>query len=127
LHIKDEIKMISLFKTPTYYVQIRKDSLSVRCANTGESVTLDASTPFSTKRLLIGEFTVAERLLQEAFSHFPKSLIRPITVMHPLEMVDETLSEVEEKVLREVAMAAGARDVKIWLGEVLTDRELLNV
>ena len=42
-------------------------------------------------------------------------------------MVNEKLSKVEEKVLREVAMAAGAKDAKIWLGEVLTDRELLNV
>ena len=64
------------------------------------------------------------RLYQEIYS---RAISVGIGIVDPLEMVDETLSEVEEKVLREVAMAAGARDVKIWLGEVLTDRELLNV
>jgi hypothetical protein len=116
-----------MLKTPIYYVQIKKNSLTVKCANTGKSITLDASTPFSSKRLLIGEFTVAENLLKQAFSHFPKSLLAPIAVMHPLELIDEKLSEVEEKVLREIALSAGVKQVKLWMGKVLTDSELRNV
>lgn len=119
--------MLSILKTPIYYVQIKKNSFALRCANTGESIVLNAPTPFSTKRLLIGEFSVAEDLLKKAFSHFPKSLVSPIVVMHPLEMVDEKLSEVEKKVLREIAMTVGARDVKLWIGKELTDQELLNI
>ncbi|MEJ2497015.1 MAG: hypothetical protein P8Y43_05995 [Sulfurovaceae bacterium] len=47
--------------------------------------------------------------------------------MHPLEMVDEKLSEVEKNVFREVALAAGARDVKLWLGKKLSDNELVDI
>ncbi len=119
--------MLSLFKTPVYYVKIRENSFDVRCVNTGEKFVLDATTLFSTKRLLIGEFSVAEELLKKAFSQFQKKLLSPIVVMHPLEMVDEKLSEVEEKILRELALSAGAKEVKVWLGNEPTDSELLNV
>lgn len=119
--------MLSIFKTPIYYVQIKKNFFHVRCVNTAQSIELFATTPFSTNRLLIGQFTVAEELLKKAFAHFSKSLVSPKVVMHPLEMIDETLSEVEEKVLREVALSAGARDVKLWIGKELTDHELLNI
>ena len=119
--------MLSIFKTPIYYVQIKKNSFHVRCVNTARSIELSATTPFSTKRLLIGQFTVAEELLKKAFSHFPKSLVSPKVVMHPIEMIYETLSEVEERVLREVALSAGAREAKLWVGKELTDKELLNV
>ena len=47
--------------------------------------------------------------------------------MHPLENIDEKLSEVEEKVFKELALSSGAREVKLWVGEELTDEELLNV
>lgn len=119
--------MLSMLKTPIYYVQIKKNSLTLRCAHTGKSIVLDTTTPFSTKRLLIGEFTVAENLLKQAFTQFPKSLIAPIAVIHPLELVDEKLSEVEEKIFKEVALSAGAKEVKLWVGENLTDQELLNI
>jgi len=118
--------MLSIFKIPIYYVKIKKDSFDVRCANSGRSIVLNATRPFSTKPLMIGEFSVAEKLLGEAFSQFPKSLISPIAVIHPLDMIDNKLSEVEEKVLHEVAMSAGARKVKIWIGDELTDSELHN-
>ena len=38
-----------------------------------------------------------------------------------------TLSEVEEKVLKEVALNAGARDVKLWIGDELSDEELRGI
>ncbi len=119
--------MLSLFKEPIYYVQISKNSFTVRSVNGKESIVFNASTPFSTKRLLIGEFTVAEKLLKKALSSFPKSIISPTVIMHPLEMVDEKLSEVEKNVFREVALAAGARDVKLWLGKKLSDNELVDI
>ncbi|WP_428739084.1 hypothetical protein [Sulfurimonas sp.] len=118
--------MIAIFKKPVYYVQIKKNSFIVRSVNSGKTIVFDASTPFSTDRLLIGEFTVAEGLLKKAFSTFGKSLVGPKVVMHPLEMVDEKLSEVEEKILRELAFSVGAKDVKLWLGEELDDSELLQ-
>jgi len=118
--------MLSKFKTQIFYVRIKENSFNVRCANSGKSIVIDADTPFSSKRLIIAEFKVAEKLLKKAFKHLQDSWLSPIAIIHPLELIDEKLSEVEEKILREVAISAGAREAKLWVGEELTDRELLN-
>jgi rod shape-determining protein MreB and related proteins len=123
-YIREGNLMFSIFKTQILYVQIRKDSFTIRCATSGESISLDAQEQFSSKRLLIGEFTPAERLLKHGFTQLSRGLISPIAVMHPLELVDERLSEVENKILRELALSAGAREVKIHLGSELSDQAL---
>jgi rod shape-determining protein MreB len=118
--------VLSKFKTQIFYVQIRENSFTVRCANSGKSVSLDADMPFSSKHLLVGEFDAAETLLKQAFKYLQESWLRPIAIMHPIELIGEKLSDVEEKVLQELALSAGARDVKLWIGEELTDQEILN-
>jgi len=87
-------------------------------------------TPFSTARLLVGEFDVAEAALKDAFlevhaiGYFQVS---PVTVIHPTEMVDGGLSAVERRVLMELGEGAGSRRVKIWVGEALSDERVLGV
>lgn len=114
--------MLSKLKTQIFYVQVRENAFTVRCVRTGKSVVLDA--PFSSKRLVIAEFSVAERLLREGFGQLRDSWLSPIAVMHPLELTDEKLSEVESNILRELALSAGARDAKPWVGRALRDEEL---
>ena len=95
----------------------------------GKSVTVRADTPFSNKRLLIAEFTVAQKVFASGLEQLTNSLlIAPIIIiMHPLENIDETLSEVEEHSLKEIALSAGAREVKLWIGKELNDEELLKI
>jgi len=118
--------MLSKFKSQTLYVQIKENQFTIKSIQNNETITLDASTPFSTNRLLIGEFTIAEELLKSGFEKLLNTFLNPFVIMHPLEKIDEKLSEVEEKTLSELALNAGAREVKIWLGEELTNTELLE-
>ena len=53
------------------------------------------------------------------------SIFAPTIIIHPLENIDETLSEVEEKIFKELALSAGAKTVKLWLGKELNDDEIL--
>ncbi|WP_345977548.1 hypothetical protein [Sulfurimonas sp. HSL3-7] len=41
-------------------------------------------------------------------------------------MIDRKASEVEEKVLREIALSAGSREAKVWVGRALTDKEAIK-
>lgn len=50
----------------------------------------------------------------------------PLVVIQPLEMIEDGLSEVEERVLREVAASAGARKVVVWVGHELSDAEVMR-
>ncbi|MDO6442876.1 hypothetical protein [Marinobacter sp. 2_MG-2023] len=88
-----------------------------------------APEPFSTSRLLIGEFVRAEHeLLNGIKKVLPKKLIKrsPAVLMHPIEMTEGGLSEVEVKVLREVAFGAGAHRVELWEGEELSPQQALE-
>jgi len=42
-------------------------------------------------------------------------------------MIEGGLSEVEERALREVAMAAGASKVVVWVGHELSDAEVRDM
>ena len=119
--------MFSKFTTQILYVRVKENLLIIKSVKSGKTITLEPEMPFSTKRLLIGQFSIAEELLKSGFNELSKSIFSPIAIMHPLENFDNPLSEVEDRVLKELAFNAGAREVKIWIGQELTDDEALKV
>ena len=44
-------------------------------------------------------------------------------LMHPMERLEGGLTQIERRVLHEMALTAGAGKVAIWEGHVLTDNE----
>ena len=111
----------------TVYVRVRKNRFDVRHVESGREATVTSETPFTTIRLLVGEFPVAESALPAAMKDVKYGvphLVAPTVVMHPLEMIEGGLSAVEHRVLMEVAHGAGAKRVTVWVGPVLTDDEV---
>ncbi|EAS66357.1 rod shape-determining protein [Photobacterium angustum] len=73
--------------------------------------------PFDHKRSFVGDFACAEKVLQYAVREVlgnNKFAISPRIVMHQLEKVDGGLTDIEERVLKELAMGAGAREVLVY-------------
>lgn len=121
--------MLSRFAANTIYVQVRRNSFRLRFVEAHKDRDVPASTPFTTTRLLVGEFKEAEALLRRAFyEEFSGKLFTPspVVVIHPMEMVDGGLCEVEERLFRELAAGAGARKVFVHLGPALSDAEVLG-
>jgi rod shape-determining protein MreB and related proteins len=108
------------------YVQISVDRIEVRNVRSGRSYVEVADPGFSTPRLLIGQFTLAQELLRRvvagALGWWPFRLRR--FVMHPLERIEGGLSQIEERVLLELAAAAGSRRTVVWIGESLSDADV---
>lgn len=72
--------------------------------------------PFDHKRSFVGNFAYAEKLLQYAVREVLSNhrfAISPRIVMHQLEKVEGGLTDIEERVLKELAMVAGARGVLV--------------
>ena len=85
--------------------------------------------PFSHNRLLVHEFESAAMLLKHALACVAgEGLLRPapIAVIHPMKIPADGHTDIEDRVFRELALSAGARDVYIWQGRVLTNMELTN-
>jgi rod shape-determining protein MreB len=111
----------------TLYVRVSRNAFRVKHLETGKSVTVAAQEPFTTARLLVGNFQVAQRALRKAFRELIGGgflTFAPAVVMHPVEMVEGGLSDIEERIMRELAMGAGARKAAVWTGPDLADGDV---
>ena len=111
----------------TVYVRVGRNQFRVRHIESGADTTAVASTSFTTARLLIGQFGAAEETLKVALKQLSAGRLfasSPSVVMHPLEMVEGGLSEIEDRTLREVAIGAGAGKAVVWVGRELSDSEV---
>ena len=112
------------------YLQVRENRMVLRILDRAAIADIRAKTPFSTDRLLVGDFLAAERCLSEcvkAVGGLPWIGI-PQVVAHPLEKVQGGLSPVEERCLLElVDTALGRSKTRIWVGDVLQDHDIRRV
>ena len=107
------------------YVQIRVDRMSVRNVTKGIMAEGRAESPFSHQRSLVGDFVSAEKLLKALTKQVVQGLVlKTEMLMHPMERVEGGLSPIEERVLRELAIGAGASRAAFWIGETLTDTQV---
>ena len=85
---------------------------------------------FTTTRLLVGRFQVAEELLTKLVGEVKSKgffSARPRLLIQPLEMIEGGLCEVEERVFLELGASAGARHVKVHAGQRLSPQAALDV
>jgi rod shape-determining protein MreB and related proteins len=108
------------------YVRISVDRIDVRNVRAGRESGEVADPAFSTQRLLIGQFMLAQELLRGTV----RAVLGPWPfrtrrfVMHPLERLEGGLSQVEERVLEELAAGVGSRRTVVWVGEALSDDDV---
>jgi actin-like ATPase involved in cell morphogenesis len=122
--------MFSKLLANTIYVQIRKNSLRLRHMEGKKEREISATRPFTTARLLVGQFQEAQALLRKVIRELGNGgLFRasPVVVIHPLDMVEGGLPEVKERVYKELAASAGARRVFVHVGTPLSDSEVVSV
>ncbi len=108
-------------------MQIKRNEFVARHIETRREESAIAK--FSTKRLLVGQFYEAEEALQKLIrSVIGKTWFKPALtiVMHPLEMIEGGLSQVEDRVLRELAAGVGGKEIRVWIGPSLSNQELIN-
>lgn len=122
--------MLAKFLANTIYVQIRKNTFRLRHIEAKKEREVTAQKPFTTTRLLVGQFQEAESLLRKGIQEIGnKGLfqVSPVVIIHPIEMVEGGLSEVEERLFRELASSCGARSVFVYTGAPLADSEVVAI
>lgn len=121
------LRMFNNFFKNTVYVRVLPNRFELKHIESGNKVTAVPSIAFTTKRLLVGQFTVAEDTLRKGLNELlGRHLFNPRILIQPVDMIEGGLSEVEERVLRELAVGIGAIKTKIWTGRELTDQQVLN-
>lgn len=112
------------------YVKVSRNRFEIVKVSGDPAVEIvSAPQPFSTLRLLVGDFSRAEHHLSTGIRKvLPKKLIKrsPAVLIHPLELTEGGLSEVEVKIFRELAFGAGAHKVKVWEGAELSPQQVIE-
>lgn len=108
----------------TLYLRIACDHLHMTHLESGREAALQANPPFSNVRLLVADFSVADRLIRDAAQsliakRFLRLSLPPRLVIHPLERLEGGLSQVEERMLLELGKGCGANKVVIHIGDRL--------
>ena len=146
------IKLIrALFASGPYYLKINRDRISIRDVATGHSIQIrtvlglddsknvvsvgdpvspDATiqlNPFQHPRVLVCDYTVAEKIFIHAFREMSGgAFFRPavVAVIHPDLDLAGGLTPLEDRALRELAESAGARKTLVHYGAALSDDEV---
>lgn len=108
----------------TLYLRIACNHLHLTHLESARVAILEADPPFSNQRLLVAEFSIADRMIKAAVqSLMPKRLAflnaAPKLLIQPLERLEGGLSQVEQRILMELGMGAGARKLALHVGEIL--------
>jgi len=123
--------MIGKLFTNDLYIKVGRNQFEAKNISiNGCWESLSSESPFTTSRLLVGHFSTAEPALKKLVtSILPKGIIsrRAQVVIQPLSHIDGGLSEVEERIFRELALGAGAIKVALHIGSELTDSEVVKL
>lgn len=114
----------------TVYVQIHKNQFDMKYIEEQKETSLTAFPSFSTQRMLVGEYGVAEHLFKKGIKELIGSVwIPPMfrIVMHPVEMVEGGLCQVEDRILNQLASSMQPRTIKVHVGDELGDEDVLNM
>jgi rod shape-determining protein MreB len=117
--------MREFFFIPIGYAQVFKNRIKLSIPVKG--IVVEEFGEFSHPRSLIGQFEVGEKAMAKAISRaYPGKLIkpRPFLVIHPKEILEGGLTQIEERALMEMGLGAGASRVKVWQGADLDTEQL---
>jgi len=117
------------FKDNLLYVKLWKNRIEVIDVVKNRRVKEESNVPFSNSRLIIAEFLTAENFLKKVFSKLKNDykIKRYDTILvHPMELNEGGISEVEKRVLMESFERVGARRILFWEGKELSNRQVLK-
>jgi hypothetical protein len=118
-----DARMLPFLKGNILYIRIFANRFHIRNVTSGKELDLPSDVPFSYPRSVISEFTVAEALLKQGVKSVG-GFLPPRVLMHPMEKVEDGLTQIEERVFLEVAYGSGARKAAVWTGNPLRDEEV---
>ena len=84
---------------------------------------------FDHPRVLVSDFAIATETLKGFLQLLYAKrwfVLKPKIVLHPLDEFEGGLTTLEWRLLEELCMAAGARDVVLWSGPELSAEQILS-
>jgi rod shape-determining protein MreB len=119
-----------IFKPYHIYIKIKTNNIWAKHLESQTIVELSAHQPFTTKRLLVGNFDAALFVIKNAINQTHSKTLKwvsPKVVIHPMEYLEEGLSPVEKRLFLDLAACSGALERRVWEGTELADTEVIGL
>jgi hypothetical protein len=108
---------MSLFKRPSFYIKIYFNKIEITHLETGETISRNSLTNFSTKRIVLADFNAVELLVRNTIDEFEisKGIIKKAfhALVQQMEIFEDGISEIEKRAMRDIAEQAGAVTVHL--------------
>jgi hypothetical protein len=118
------------FRHAHIYLKIKINKVWAKHLERQTAVEVSANEPFTTERLLIGNFDTALSVTKAAIKQVNSARmiwVTPKIVIHPLDYLEGGLSPVEKRLFCELASSANAFDVRVWEGAELSDMRVIEL
>jgi hypothetical protein len=125
-----EVEIDMFVKHAHVYLKIKVNKIWAKQLEGQRVVELHADEPFTTERLLIGNFASALSVTKSALKQVSlgkRRWVTPKVVIHPLDYTKDGLSPVEKRLFWELAASANTFDVRVWEGLELLDMQVVEL
>ncbi|MEM9769277.1 MAG: 1-pyrroline-5-carboxylate dehydrogenase [Cyanobacteria bacterium P01_D01_bin.71] len=119
-----------LFQHNHVYLKIKINKIWAKQLEGQTVVELCADEPFTTERLLIGNFAAALSITKTAITQVnsgKRQWVTPKVCIHPLDYTEGGLSPAEKRLFWELAASANSFDVRVWEGTELSDMQVIEL
>lgn len=105
--------MLNIFRTIPVYIKIYPDTIEVTNLKTQQTISRASATKFSSSRLLVAEYNVAQILVREIIKELGLSGYTLKVLIQQMKEFEGGLSETEKRALRDLGEQAGGKSVYI--------------
>lgn len=116
-----------MIRRDVIYVQLYQSRFDILNVTTGQALVLGRDVNFSSPRMVLADFTGTQFLLRQGIRKVRSSFLSPNIVLHPMELIEGGITQVEHRALRELGHGIGGRRVAIWEGDVLPSASVKRV
>jgi len=109
-----------MFSQDSIYVQVFRSKFIVRNVDSGESTEISRDQSYASPRMLIADFTMAQHQLKEAVRSVRRGLRAPAILIHPMELIEGGITQVEYRTFVELGLGAGASKSSVYSGTPLS-------
>lgn len=104
----------------TIYVQVFRDRFIVKNVDSGDSSEVKRDMSYASPRMLIADFTTAQHQLKQAVKAVKRGIRAPEILMHPMELIEGGITQVEYRVFVELGIGSGASKAAVYSGSPLS-------
>ena len=101
------------------YVQVFAKRFVVKNIDSEASTEVSRDQSHASPRMLVADFTTAQHQLKEAVRSVRRGLRSPEILLHPMELIEGGITQVEYRVFVELGIGAGASEAAVFAGAPL--------